>query len=132
MLTPKRIVAASAALALLGAGVAFAAPLALAGLGLGRWQLHEIGATESRTVCVHDARQLIQLHHPGLTCQHFSIEDTASRTTIQYTCPGKGYARTTVRVENGNLIKLDTQGFGPDGLPFDVTYEGRRTGDCAR
>ncbi len=126
-----RFLAALAATGMVGAGAAIAAPAALDALGLGRWQLHEIGTGDApRSVCVRDAMQLIQLYHPGIQCTRFTIDDAADHITIHYTCQGRGYGRTTIKVESGDLIKLDTQGIDPDGQPFDKTYEGRRTGAC--
>jgi hypothetical protein len=113
-------------------GAAPAGPAALGTIGLGRWQLHEIGTTDApRLVCVRNSMQLIQLYHPGIQCTRFTIDDAADHVTIHYTCQGRGYGRTTISVESGDLIKLDTQGIDPEGQPFDKTYEGRRTGACA-
>ena len=129
------ILAALAAAAGLGAGAAAATaaagPIALSRLGLGRWQLHEIGSTDTpRLLCMRDPVQMIQLYHPGIQCTHFTIDDAPDRTTIHYTCQGRGYGRTSITVENANLIRLDTQGIDPAGQPFEIVYEGRRTGDC--
>jgi hypothetical protein len=116
---------------LLIAGAAAAGPLALAGLSGGRWQLHEIGSTApARFVCVREPIELIQLNHPGIQCTRFMLDDVANHVTIQYNCQGKGYGRTSIRVEEPELIRLETQGFGPDGQPFDTAYEGRRLGTC--
>lgn len=131
----KRFLVAMTAVATAGlwAVAALAGPLsALAGLQTGRWNLDEIGVDDrGRAVCFTAPVQLIQLNHPGEQCQHYVITNTADKATVQYTCQGRGYGRTTVSVENAQLIKLDTQGIGPDGLPFDKSYEGRRTGTCA-
>ena len=127
-----RVLAGLVAAAASVAGVAIAAPFVLSGIGLGRWQLHEIGtANAPRLLCVRDPMQLIQLNHPGIQCTRFTIDDAPDHATIHYTCQGRGYGRTTISVENPNLIKLDTQGIDPEGRPFDVTYEGRRTGECS-
>lgn len=135
MRTTRRIIAGLGVAVALAAGVAIAGPQALAGLGLGRWQLHEIGAdadaTGGRAVCIRDPMEFIQLNHPGIQCTRFILDDAPDHITIHYTCPGKGYGRTTVTVESSSLIKLDTQGIGPGGQPFGATYEGRLTGACA-
>ena len=125
----KRLLAALTAAAGLIAGVAIAAPL---GLTAGRWQLHEIGTgAPARFVCVRDPAQLIQLNHPGVACTRFTIDDSPGHLTVQYKCAGAGYGRTTITVEQPDLIRVDTQGIAPNGQPFDMSYEGRRTGDCA-
>lgn len=124
----RRFRAALAAGAVLTAGVVIAAPL---GLAPGRWQLHEIGTGQPpRYVCVRDPIQLIQLEHPGLPCQRFLLDDSPGHLTIQYKCAGAGYGRSAISVEERGLIRLDTQGIGPDGRPFDARYEGRLVGEC--
>jgi len=124
----KRFWAAFAAAAGLAAGVAIAAPL---GLSVGRWQLHEIGVGgPPRLVCVRDPIQLIQLNHPGIACNRFVIDDSPGHLTVQYKCAGAGYGRSTITVEQPGLIRLETQGIGPDGQPFDTSYEGRLAGEC--
>lgn len=126
------ILAAVAALAGLGTGVAVAAgPIALDRLGLGQWQLHEIGSADTpRQICMHNPLQMVQLFHPGVQCTRFTIDDAPDHATIHYTCQGRGYGRTTITLESPNLIRLDTQGIDPLGQPFDIVYEGRRTGAC--
>lgn len=104
--------------------------IALGGVERGSWTLHEIGKTSStRAICVHDPKQLLQLVHGPAQCSHYVIEDKPDRITVQYQCPGQGYGRTTIRVENPNLIRIQTQGL-MKGAPFDFDYEGRRTGKC--
>lgn len=125
----KRLLAALAAAAGLAAGVAIAAPPL--GLSVGRWQLHEIGTgAPARFVCVRDPLQLIQLNHPGIACSRFVIDDSPGHLTMQYKCEGAGYGRSTITVEQPGLIRLDTQGIGPNGQPFDTSYEGRLSGEC--
>ncbi len=122
---------AGLAAAVFATGAAPAGPAALGTVGLGRWTLHEIGSPDApRFVCARNAMDLIQLYHPGIQCTRFTIDDAADHVTIHYTCQGRGYGRTTISVESGDLIKLDTQGIDPEGQPFDKSYEGRRTGAC--
>lgn len=133
-MTGKVILGALAAATVgLMAGAALAAgPTALAGLQKGRWNLNEIGVQDvGRNLCVTNPDQFIQLYHPGMACTRYVIGSAPDQLTIHYTCQGNGYGRTTVSVESPQLIKVDTQGIGPDGQPFDKSYEGRRTGVCA-
>lgn len=129
---PILVALATAAAGLIG-GVAFAAgQTALSGLERGRWNLNEIGVQDpGRNLCVTNTDQFIQLYHPGMACTRYVIGDAPDKLTIHYTCQAKGYGRTTVSVESPQLIKVDTQGIGPDGQPFDKSFEGRRTGACA-
>lgn len=133
-MTNKAILCAVATVSAgLMAGAAFAAgQAALNGLQTGRWNLNEIGVDDpGRNLCVTSPEQFIQIYHPGIACTRYVIADAPDRVTIHYTCQAKGYGRTTVSVESAQLIKLDTQGIGPDGQPFDKSFEGRRTGACA-
>ncbi|KQS05241.1 hypothetical protein ASG11_07390 [Sphingomonas sp. Leaf357] len=119
----------------LGCAVAVAAPaqgpslVALNGIQPGRWQLRDMDGGERTSLCVADPRMLIQLRHPGAQCSRFVVEDLPKSATVHYTCPGAGHGRTVISVESGHLIRLRTQGIA-DGAPFDVNYEGRRTGAC--
>ena len=104
---------------------------ALGGFERGNWGFHEIGhrGAATREICVRDPRQLLQLMHGPAQCSHYVIEDTPNKRTVQYQCPGAGYGRTTIKVEDRNLIRLQTQGL-VKGAPFDLDYEGRLAGKC--
>ncbi|WP_375397259.1 DUF3617 domain-containing protein [uncultured Sphingomonas sp.] len=129
--TKRLALAGCAAASVLVSGAA--GPLgAITMLQPGQWQFHEFGNDGRRqSVCVRDPMALIQFYHPGIACTRFVIDDTANSATVHYTCPGRGYGRTTITTEDPQLIKLETQGIA-EGQPFDYTYEGRRTGACAR
>jgi hypothetical protein len=58
------------------------------------------------------------------------IEDRPDVVTVQYTCRGRGYGRTTIRRENAQLVQIDTQGIA-EGLPFEFSAEARRVGACS-
>lgn len=96
----------------------------------GQWELRvrEPGG-EVQRLCLQDGRRLIQLRHPGPTCNRLIVNDAQSDVTVQYTCPGRGYGRTHIRMETEKLVQIDTQGIA-EGLPFSYTMEGRRVGDC--
>jgi hypothetical protein len=116
-----------------GAVVAQVRPLAMLDqLEAGDWELRlrdEPGAP--KRMCMHDARRLIQLRHPGQACSHIVVEDTAEEVTVQYTCPGHGYGRTQIRRESDSLLQIDSQGIA-EGLPFAFAAEARRLGHCRR
>ena len=96
----------------------------------GSWQLRERGKDAVlQTVCVGDARRMIQIQHPRATCSRYVIEDTPGSVTVHYTCPGAGHGRTTIRSETNRLVQIDTQGIA-DGKPFSQAIEARRTGGC--
>ena len=102
----------------------------LDGLEKGSWQLRERGSdTVLQTVCVGDARRMIQIQHPRANCSRYIIEDTPKSVTVHYTCPGAGHGRTSIRSETNRLVQIDTQGIA-DGKPFSQSIEARRTGGC--
>lgn len=97
----------------------------------GRWELRlRAGHGPVEQICMSDGRRLIQLRHPAENCRRLVVEDGASEVTVQYTCTGRGYGRTSIRRESGSLVQISTQGIA-DGLPFDYAIEGRRVGGCS-
>jgi len=104
---------------------------ALVALGLiehGQWQLREAGGETSK-LCLTNPAALLQLRHAGAQCTQIVVENSRDVATIHYTCPGRGYGRTTVSVETGRLVRIDTQGI-VDGAPFASELEGRKVGAC--
>jgi hypothetical protein len=102
----------------------------LDGLEKGSWQLRERGSDAVlHTVCVGDARRMIQIQHPRANCSRYIIEDTPKSVTVHYTCPGAGHGRTSIRSETNRLVQIDTQGIA-DGKPFSQAIEARRAGPC--
>mgnify|MGYP000022181058 CR=1 FL=1 len=96
----------------------------------GRWEIRpRDGSSRPYPLCLNQGRRLIQLRHDGLNCDRLVIDDRADQVTVQYTCRGRGYGRTTVRRETARLVQIETQGIA-DGLPFDFAAEARRIGDC--
>ncbi len=96
----------------------------------GSWALHEIGAAGgNRAICVRDPGMLVQVHHVSAACNRILVSEGPRTLTVQYTCPGQGHGRTTITVENPNLLRIQTQGLA-GGAPFDVDYEARRGGEC--
>ena len=127
------------ALATLVAGVlaAIAAPVLGQGNGLamlgtlakGEWTIKHRDGTPDRKICVRSGQELIQLRHRETGCNKFVVEDGAAKVTVQYTCPGNGYGRTSIRRETASLVQLESQGI-QSGLPFQFLAEARRTGSC--
>ena len=95
----------------------------------GEWTIKSRDGAIDRRICIKDGRELIQLRHTGPTCNRFVIDDDASQITVQYTCPGNGYGRTTIRRETADLVQVQSQGIVGD-LPFQFQAEARRTGSC--
>lgn len=120
-----------------GAVLWLAAPVVAQGTGLamlgtltkGEWTIKQRGAPRDRKICVKSGVELVQLMHRESGCSQFVVEDGAARVTVQYTCPGNGYGRTSIRRETPALVQLESQGIH-DGMPFQMTAEARRTGNC--
>ena len=110
-----------------------AAPQVLSALALiqpGQWSLHAHDRpSDNRSICVGDARALLQVRHGEAMCSRFVIASDARTATVHYTCPGSGHGRTTIRVESPHIIQIETQGI-INNEPFALSWEGRRTGDC--
>jgi hypothetical protein len=112
--------------------LATAAETPLSALGQiepGQWSLVSAG-TRTRSICLSDARVLLQLQHTGIACSRYVIANDKDSTVVHYTCPGAGHGRTEVKVETPRLIQVMSQGIA-DNAPFDWSVEGRRTGACA-
>ena len=98
-------------------------------LDRGEWVVRSRGTGEQKRVCLRTGRELIQLRHSGPACGRYVVEDGAGQVTVQYSCPGNGYGRTSVRRESGVLAQIESQGIA-DGKPFEFTAEARRVGAC--
>ncbi|MCL6249815.1 DUF3617 family protein [Altererythrobacter sp. KTW20L] len=98
-------------------------------LSKGSWDLRSRADGSHRTICVRTGRELIQLQHRQSGCTSYIVEDSASVVTVQYTCRGDGYGRTTIRRESAGLVQIRSQGT-QGGMPFTIEGEARRTGPC--
>lgn len=95
----------------------------------GMWEIRQRADGVRRNICVRNGRDLIQLQHRQAGCTRFVVQDDAQEVTVQYTCRGDGYGRTTIRREGSALVQLQTQG-SQGGAPFALAGEARRTGPC--
>jgi hypothetical protein len=112
-----------------GASAGGVAPSLLNGLNEGEWELRLRDNSGVQRLCLADRSRLIQLRHQDLPCDHIVIDNQPANLVVQYTCPGRGFGRTTIRRESAQLVQLESQGIA-NGLPFDFTAEGRRAGPC--
>ena len=117
----------------LGAGSALAAQgdgLAMLGkLQRGQWTVASRDGGPSRSICLGDPGQLLQIRHARSTCSRYVVEESESKVTVQYTCRGNGFGRTSIRRETPTLVQIESQGV-EGGQPFQFTAEARRTGAC--
>lgn len=100
------------------------------GLQKGEWTLRFRDGSDVRKICLRSGEELIQLQHNDRNCSRFVVENSAGKATVQYTCRGNGYGRTSVRRETATLAQVETQGIA-GGLPFQLQAEARRTGSCS-
>jgi hypothetical protein len=101
----------------------------LATLAKGEWTIKFRDGSPDRKICLRSGQELIQLRHREAGCNQFVVEDGVAKVTVQYTCQGNGYARTSIRRETPALVQLESQGI-QGGMPFQLLAEGRRTGPC--
>ncbi len=94
----------------------------------GRWQLRD-SAGAPRAICLGDPVALVQLEHGGARCEQEIVQSDKGGATVQYSCPGRGFGHTSVRVETPRLARIDTQGL-VDGRPFSYRAEARKVGSC--
>jgi hypothetical protein len=121
---------AGASLWLAAPGQAQGSGLAMLGaLAKGQWTIKQRGGVPDRKICLRTGAELIQLKHRDSGCKQIVVEDSAARVTVQYTCQGNGYGRTSVRRETEQLVQLESQGIH-DGMPFQLVAEARHTGPC--
>lgn len=98
-------------------------------LARGAWEMQDRSDGSSRRICVRTGRELIQLRHAQQGCERFVVEDSANQVTVQYTCRGSGYGRTSIRREGSRLVQLRSQGIHR-GEPFSLDGEARQVGNC--
>lgn len=98
----------------------------------GEWELRAHGESGgTQRVCLNNDWALVQLRHKGERCRRVVVDEAPNEVTVQYTCPGRGYGRTSIRRETSRLVQIDSQGIA-NGLPFAFAAEARRVGNCAK
>ncbi|MEO0032481.1 MAG: hypothetical protein RIS94_2239 [Pseudomonadota bacterium] len=126
------LIAGACALPAITAGAQRAAPALLDRIEPGQWELRDRDNDEMRTrLCVASGWQMVQIRHQREQCRSFVVQESPGAVTVHYTCPGNGYGRTEIRLENPRLAQVETQGIA-GGLPFLFAAEARRIGDCPR
>jgi hypothetical protein len=101
----------------------------LSKLELGRWLIRDSEGAERHAICLKDPAALVQLEHAGDGCTRDAVTDGKEGSTVQYSCAGRGFGHTTVRVETPRLAKIQTQGI-VNGRPFSYRAEARHVGGC--
>jgi hypothetical protein len=130
MRTGRLVLLALVATTGIAAGQRHCVVAALDGVEPGEWVLRDTaGTAPSRSICLGDGAQLIQLHHGDVSCTRRVLDNSAEAATVNYSCPGAGHGQTAVTVETSRIIHVHTQGLAR-GAPFDVDYEARLVGPC--
>jgi len=130
MSRPARLLALGSGLTLIALPLAAAPPelAMLSGLTKGKWELR-IRGEGTRSMCVRNGPEFIQIKHADTGCSRFIVSDTPADVTVQYTCRGNGYGRTHIRKESPKLVQIDSTGIH-NGSPFDISAEARHVGAC--
>jgi len=95
----------------------------------GAWTLRLRSGDTPIQLCVRTGREFIQIRHRQAGCARFVVQDEPGEVTVQYTCRGSGYGRTTIRREGSGLVQISSQGI-QGGKPFLIDGEARHTGNC--
>jgi hypothetical protein len=130
----RRGALALAGLALLAIPAGAAAPsgfAAFAKLQPGKWQVRELdGATPPANICLGNPEQLLRFEHrTGAPCKMEVLHNDPAGLTVQYSCPGRGFGHSALRVLTPRAVRIDSQGFSK-GLPFSYKLDARRIGAC--
>ena len=102
----------------------------LAKLERGRWQIRNLDSnSDLRTICIGDPMLFAQIEHAGPPCAAEVIESGPIGGTVRYTCPGRGFGHSTIRMETPRAASIVTQGINSN-RPFSYRATARKIGDC--
>ncbi|NVE95118.1 hypothetical protein [Altererythrobacter lutimaris] len=99
------------------------------GIEKGQWSIRFRDGSPPRSICVRSGRELLKLKHGKSGCSNVIVANEPDMATVQYSCPGDGYGRTTIRRETRALLQLSSQGIANE-RPFQVYAEARYQGAC--
>ena len=100
-------------------------------LEAGQWELRGgSGNARIAAICLGNPILLTQPRHGGAPCTRDVVAADSDSMTVNYSCPGLGRGRTTIRIETPRLVQIDSQGLD-HGRPFVLRAEARRVGQCA-
>jgi hypothetical protein len=100
-------------------------------LEAGQWELRGgSGNARIAAICLGNPILLTQPRHGGTPCTRDVVAADSGSMTVNYSCPGVGRGRTTLRFETPRLVQIDSQGLDR-GMPFALRAEARRIGPCS-
>ena len=115
------------------AGLAREAGYRLLALTVDYNQRHRVeleAAARIAAICLGNPILLTQPRHGAAPCTRDVVAADSDSMTVNYSCPGLGRGRTTIRFETPRLVQIDSQGLD-HGMPFALRAEARRVGPCA-
>lgn len=101
----------------------------MAGLRVGEWEV-TVAGQPPRRLCIIQPDALLRIRHHGGNCTRLVVAEGRRSVTVQYSCPGAGWGRTTLRVSSPVVVQIATQGIAGHA-PFDDQASAQRIGDCA-
>ena len=124
------LVAGAGAAALVLVLAAAGPPQALRTTLPGQWEISgQPLSPKPVSMCVADLASLAQLEHRRSRCTRVVIRDTPTLAEIHYTCAGRGFGRSTLKVITPRSLRIETQGIA-GSAPFNYVFQARRIGDC--
>lgn len=122
------LVISTASAAALALGAATLPPVLSSSGGL--WEVgRSATGVGAERICLPNAAALAQWEHRGKQCSRTVISSTSEQAVIHYTCQGKDFGQSTVRVITPRTLRIDTQGIS-EGFPFSYVLHARRAGNC--
>ena len=104
-------------------------PPTIAGSG-GLWEVSRSATgTNPERRCVPQAAALAQWEHRRAQCTRVVITGGATEAVIHYSCTGRGFGQSRLKVITPRTLRIETQGIS-EGFPFNYVLHARRIGDC--
>jgi hypothetical protein len=108
------------------------APLAVGeALRPGLWEVRftDGGGEVVQRLCLGDPALLLQIRHQRAGCGRLVLTNDPDSATVQYSCPGAGWGRTSLRAMGHETARIETQGIAANS-PFSFSAVAKRTGEC--
>lgn len=95
----------------------------------GLWTMRYREGAGPQSICVRNGAELLDVQPRRGDCRRTVLESDANALAVQYSCPGAGFTRTSIRRESNVLVQIQSQGLR-GGSPFSFSAEARRVGTC--
>lgn len=125
----RRGLTGGAALLLLALGGAQQASV-LSRTSPGLWEVSGVpGRERPARMCIADLERLTRFEHRAASCTITLLRDRMDEAEVQYSCSGRGFGRTTLKLLTPRSLRVETQGIS-GGAPFHYVLQARRIGAC--